>query len=217
MSLSHPSRPRLIAEFVLLFVILPVVMWLWLEPRTLFGLLWAVTFICLWIWKKRTGQTVRAAVCSFRHMPGHLNKLMLVRFLICAALMVGFLQWYEPSRLFGLPQERTVLWALIMVFYPLLSVFPQEVIYRLFFYDRYDALFPGERTMMIASGLAFGHGHLIFNNWVAYVMSMIGGLIFAHTYSKTRSFPLVWIEHGIYGCFLFTVGLGWYFYTGAGH
>ena len=41
------------------------------------------------------------------------------------------------------------------------------------------------------------------------------GLIFASTYAKSKSLALVTIEHGLYGNFLFFIGLGWYFYGGA--
>ena len=40
------------------------------------------------------------------------------------------------------------------------------------------------------------------------VLTFLGGLIFAITYYKTKSTLLVSIEHAIYGCWLFTVGMG---------
>ena len=41
-----------------------------------------------------------------------------------------------------------------------------------------------------------------------------GGLFFADTYAKTRSLAAVYFEHALYGCYLFTIGLGFYFYHG---
>jgi membrane protease YdiL (CAAX protease family) len=38
--------------------------------------------------------------------------------------------------------------------------------------------------------------------------TFIGGILFAYTYQKTKSTLLVSIEHAIYGCWLFTVGMG---------
>ena len=38
--------------------------------------------------------------------------------------------------------------------------------------------------------------------------AIIGGLLFAFTYSKTKSTLFVLIEHTLYGCWLYTVGMG---------
>jgi hypothetical protein len=43
----------------------------------------------------------------------------------------------------------------------------------------------------------------------------IGGVFFARTYTARPSLALVVAEHALYGCFLFTLGLGHYFYHGA--
>ena len=39
--------------------------------------------------------------------------------------------------------------------------------------------------------------------------------MFATTYQRYRSLALVCLEHAIYGCLIFTLGLGWYFYGAA--
>ena len=44
-------------------------------------------------------------------------------------------------------------------------------------------------------------------------LATIGGLLFAATYERRRSTLLVSIEHGLYGDFIFTVGLGGLFYN----
>jgi hypothetical protein len=40
------------------------------------------------------------------------------------------------------------------------------------------------------------------------ILTFIGGILFAFTFKKTKSTLLVSIEHAIYGCWLFTVGMG---------
>jgi membrane protease YdiL (CAAX protease family) len=70
-------------------------------------------------------------------------------------------------------------------------------------------------ALVLISGAAFGLAHIVFNNWVAPVLCAVGGVLFAHTYHKTRSLALVCLEHALYGDFVFTVGLGRYFYHGA--
>ncbi|HXB22539.1 MAG TPA: hypothetical protein VNV88_14225 [Candidatus Solibacter sp.] len=45
--------------------------------------------------------------------------------------------------------------------------------------------------------------------------STIGGLLFALTYQQSGSLLLACIEHAIFGNFIFTIGLGQFFYHGA--
>jgi len=40
------------------------------------------------------------------------------------------------------------------------------------------------------------------------ILTFVGGILFALTFQKTKSTLLVSIEHAIYGCWLFTVGMG---------
>jgi membrane protease YdiL (CAAX protease family) len=94
-------------------------------------------------------------------------------------------------------------------------VLPQEIIFRLFFFERYRGIFKTRELMIIASGLAFGLAHIIFENWVAALLCAVGGILFAMTYTRHRSLALVSLEHALYGDFVFTVGLGYYFYHGS--
>ena len=69
--------------------------------------------------------------------------------------------------------------------------------------------------MVWASAIAFGYAHIILENIFAMILSTIGGLFFARTYARHHSLAMVSIEHAAYGCLLFTIGLGYYFYGGA--
>ncbi len=122
----------------------------------------------------------------------------------------------DEDALFSLPRRRPELWATIMLLYPLLSVYPQEVIFRVFFFHRYGALFGRQGVVVVASAAAFGLAHVVFHNWIAVAMTLIGGLLFAATYTRTRSAFAVSVEHALYGCLVFTIGLGQYFYSGRG-
>lgn len=115
-----------------------------------------------------------------------------------------------PQDFLRFPRERTALWALVMVAYPVLSVYPQNIIYRAFIFHRYRAVFRSPESMIWASAVAFSFGHIIFHNWVALTLTLAGGLIFARTYQKHRSLALAATEHALYGQAIFTIGLGWY-------
>ena len=72
-----------------------------------------------------------------------------------------------------------------------------------------------DNNLVISSALFFAITHILFLNFIAPILSFIGGLLFANTYNKHRSLLLVSIEHGLYGNTLFFIGLGWYFWGGS--
>lgn len=134
-----------------------------------------------------------------------------------AACVSGLVLALEPDIFLGLVKQRPWLWLLIMLAYPLASVYPQEVIFRTFVFHRYRSLFGrrGEWGLIVVSAAAFGCAHIVLANWMAIGATLIGGVLFAWTYSRTRSVAAVAMEHALYGCLMFTVGLGRYFYGGA--
>ena len=136
-----------------------------------------------------------------------------------ALLLVSRGEWgvAVPSQVgwFGLPQERPGLYALLMVGYPLFSVYPQEVVFRAWFYHRYAPALGSERLALAVNALCFGWAHVIFKNPVAVLLCVLGGALFARTYRRTGSLAAASLEHAVYGCWIFTVGLGWYFFGGS--
>jgi membrane protease YdiL (CAAX protease family) len=101
-----------------------------------------------------------------------------------------------------------------MVAYPIFSVYPQGLLYRAFFFERYATLFPGKWVMILASAAAFAFLHIVFRNSLAVALTFAGGLLFAWRYAETASLATSSFEHALYGCWLFTVGLGPFFYHG---
>jgi membrane protease YdiL (CAAX protease family) len=70
------------------------------------------------------------------------------------------------------------------------------------------------RLLLMTSALAFGYAHIVLHNWPSVLLSTIGGVLFASSYRRSQSTLLVAVEHAIYGCFVFSVGLGGLFYAG---
>lgn len=133
---------------------------------------------------------------------------LLLRFVACAAGLTCFTWLVFPGRLFGLPLENPRAWSLVMLVYPLLSVYPQEVAYRAFFFHRYESILPNRAAMLAANALAFGYMHIVYENFWAVALTVLGGALFADTYARTRSTLAASVEHALYGCWVFTVGLG---------
>jgi len=138
-------------------------------------------------------------------------RRILVLSLIAIPGLVGLLWMINSSRMFFLPLHHPGFWLLILFAYPLLSVFPQELIYRAFFFERYRPLFGSGLGMALASALAFGFGHVVFRNPVAVALTLVGGWLFATTYQRTSSLVCVASEHALYGCAIFTIGYGAFF------
>lgn len=136
-------------------------------------------------------------------------------FLILGSAMTIFTYVVYPELFLSLPKNRPQIWLMILVFYPLLSAATQEIVYRVFFFHRYDALFESRPWLaVLTNAVLFSFSHIIFQHWISLVLTFIGGLIFAARFQKTRTFWTVAFEHSLYGDLIFTVGLGRFFFTG---
>ncbi len=136
-------------------------------------------------------------------------------FLILGSAITYAAYALHPAGFFSFPRRAPRLWLSIMVLYPVMSVLTQEFVYRTFFFHRYGPLFGTSKWAAIFTNAAlFGFAHIIFGNWIAVAGTFATGLLFAYRYNVTRSLWAVWLEHSLYGCLVFTVGLGPYFFTG---
>ena len=206
-------RVLLAAELVIIFFGLPTLFWLGILPLRVLTTLWTFAVVGLVLLARDTTFTSRGL---FRVWSlGAPARQILLRFFVCAGLLTLTCWWIDPPWFLGLVRERPGLWALIMLLYPILSVVPQGIIYRIFFIHRYRELVPAGAPMVAVSALAFAYSHIVFDNPVAVGLTAIGGLLFAQTYDSTRSGALASIEHALYGCLVITLGMGHFlFYRG---
>ena len=129
-------------------------------------------------------------------------------------LVAGYIytQAFEPNLLFDLPKNNFQLWLVVIVLYPILSVIPQEFIYRVFFYRRYKSLFnDNKKTMMLLNIVVFSFGHIVFQNLHAILITALVSPIFSYAYNK-KSFMTCVLVHSIGGLVIFTLGLGRFFF-----
>ena len=208
------NKPYLWAELFTLFVGIPLILLASVAPQMprwpKFAILWVAAVMVLHYLHKQPGFSWRRLWHGHKVSDRRLWQRLGLLALCCVPLTL--IAWkLVPDRLFWLPRERPEFLVVIVVLYPLLSALPQEIIYRSFFFRRYALLF-GEGTGMIAcSAAAFGFVHVMFGNFVSPLLSMIGGLVFAKGYSDDHSLKWATIEHGLYGCAVFIIGLGTYF------
>lgn len=207
------SRVARWAECVALFVVAPTLLAVFMRPGLVFPAIWTLGLLCL-IVLVFDPTFARAQLWNARGAAGGL-RVVLARFAVCAPLLTALLWLIEPDRLLDLPRRNATLWAVVMVGYPVLSVYAQEVAFRAYFFHRYEPMFARRGALVAASAAAFGYAHVIMHNWWAVGFSAVGGVFFGMTYARSRSLLASCIEHALYGCFLFTIGWGWYFYGGS--
>jgi uncharacterized protein len=145
-------------------------------------------------------------------------RTLLSILVVFSAGALGVYAWLtdaHPDWLFEFPRNRPRLWLTVMAAYPLVSVATQEIVYRTFFFHRYGPIFGARSGLAISvNGLLFGFAHIVVGQPFAVAATMIGGCLFAARYLETRSFWAVFLEHTLWGTFIFTIGLGRYFFTG---
>lgn len=205
-------RFALILEFLILFVALPLGYRLSPVRIPVLPLLWIATAYAWWQ-LLRDGRFDRTHLWNAGALPDSLPRILAI-FAVAALVIWLSVRVVAPELEWSFVRRNPVFWAVVMVLYPVLSVYPQGLVYRTFFFERYEALFPGRWTMIVASAAAFAFMHIIFRNWVAVGLTFAGGLLFAARYAGTNSLATSSFEHALYGCWLFTVGLGQYFYHG---
>lgn len=213
--LFHPPVWWLPLEFLLLYVGVPVLVWgfraslgrmvipiLLVTGAGLFALLWfSPDFDRRRLWNAdRFRERVRRPIR---------------RFFIGAGALALIVALMAPGLLFSFVRDSPGTWMIVVVLYPCASVYPQEIIFRTYPFHRYRRIFPTDVAMIAATAVGFALAHLIFAHWISMILSLAGGVLFARTYLQTGSTLQCSIEHALWGLFIFTIGLGAYFYGGA--
>jgi membrane protease YdiL (CAAX protease family) len=202
------ARKRYLAfEYGALFFGVPLLLWLTTDVAKVIPTLVGATVACLIIlWRDPTFD--RSQLWSSNEVRPGMLRMLGVWALLCGTLALQV--WYfRPDWWLNLPRNDTWLWLTILVAYPVISVIPQNIIYRAFMFHRYKDVFgPSGWNMVWASAAAFCVAHVIFHNWLALTLTAIAGLVIAITYDRHRSVMLATIEHSLYGGVIFTIGLG---------
>ncbi|WP_263351465.1 CPBP family intramembrane glutamic endopeptidase [Acidicapsa acidisoli] len=209
-------RVLLVLELLIVFIGLPLGYRFSPVRIPALPVLWLVAGYALWqLMRDRSFD--RRQLWNTAPLAGHLGAILLIFAVVALGLWVGT-HWMAPQLEWGFVRQHPRLWAAVMVLYPVLSVYPQGILYRAFFLHRYAGLFSdtavGRWVLIVASAAAFGFLHIIFRNSLAVGLTFCGGVLFAWRYAETGSLLTSSVEHALYGCWLFTVGLGQYFYHG---
>ncbi|MGB5965818.1 MAG: CPBP family intramembrane glutamic endopeptidase [Sulfurimonadaceae bacterium] len=205
------NKSLLLAEFFLIFISPPLlIVWGLLPKEAIMPVLWVVS---LYAYLLLRSSKIKVLAIDFERKALY---TVLKRFLVIGTAITLFVLYFKPELFLALVKANPWQWLAVMLFYPVFSAFIQEVLFRSFFFHRYEKLFKGRLILLVTvNALLFAYVHIVFENWIAVVFTFFGGLLFAQTYLKTRSTLLTAIEHSLYGNTLYTLGLGYYFYHGA--
>src|SRR5262249_28863446 len=134
MQLSH--KTTLLSELALFMIGVPLLLVYALPPYAILPVVWAMALFCSHVANKVEKRRFR----EYWHYAGVTReKLLLIatRFLICAVLLACLTALFQPEMLFSLWNRSHALWLLVMILYPLLSVVPQEIIFRRYLFTRF--------------------------------------------------------------------------------
>ncbi len=194
-----------LAEFLIIFVLIPVSFALhypW-QIKLIVGVLGFLYIIYVLLKVEKNTFKISKNIHWINFW-----KSTVIKFISIALLTFVFVWLVDRQSLFEVVINKPRMWFVILIVYSLLSVYPQELLYRTFFFQRYKDLISNDRIFIYLNAIVFSLGHLFFKNALVIVLTFLGGLLFAFTFYKTKSTLLVSIEHAIYGSWLFTVGMG---------
>ena len=139
-----------------------------------------------------------------------------IRASLVAVVATVFILWVNPEAFLSFPMKRTGMWGLVMLLYPVLSVLPQEIIYRVYIFEK---IFPDplqERLAILVSTVLFAWVHVVYAGYFAMLSTLVAGAVLGYGYCRGRrqqgALWAVLLEHSLYGMLIFTVGLGRHFF-----
>jgi len=197
------------SECIAVFAGVPAILGLQLVSVPVLALpLFMVTIpAVLWLGRHYGYTTELFWVAERQHERQHV-RFVVQRFAISSLLLLAIAWLMIPERLFDLPRQQPAFWWLFLLVYPVFSVYPQELLYRGFFFRRYASLVSDQRWLILLNAVLFSWSHIVFHSLVALLYTLVGSLYFAHTYRKTGSLRLACLEHALYGILLVSIGHG---------
>ena len=199
------KRSFLLIELILLFFIVPIILFLDVFPVLKLGsLLIAIVYVII---TSRKNKLIRLKSLLLFSLKDQWKRLVLSAIFVFGSSLTFMYLWH-PEDLFIVIKKSPKIWIMVIFFYAFLSVVPQELLYRSYFFERYHKLFKNKNYLLTINIIVFPLAHLMFHNWMVLLVTLIGGIFFTLTYNSSKSLLLTSLEHAIYGNWLFTIGMG---------
>ncbi len=192
-------------EFIIIYFILPIVILVVNIKFFFFLILILVSIYTLFTLKKDKDFNFKSLLYKICW------KDVLILNIIFAVNIYLYTLIFYPELLFSLPRKNLKLLIMIIIFYPVVSVAPQELIYRVFFCQRYKKILGNSYgKIILINTIVFAYGHIIFLNFTALIFTAMASPIFLAVYLK-YSFPTCLLLHALSGLLVFIFGLGKFF------
>lgn len=198
------KKSTLLIELLLLFIGIPLML---ISPLPLFaklGLTGTGIIHVLWISYDRKLFTKGILI----GLPKVDWIILFFKFSTLVLVSTILMYIFNHENLFIVIKEDFVLWITITLLYSIFSVYPQEFIYRNFFFQRYQSLFNNELIFITANACLFSFAHILFLNEYVIALTLAGGFAFSLTFRKSNSLLFTSMEHALYGSWIFTLGMG---------
>ena len=105
----------------------------------------------------------------------------------------------------NLDLKKYYLTSVLLLFYLLFSVIPQEIIFRFLFFYKYKDYF-NKFEILLLNSLVFSFCHLIYFDIYILLFSFFGNLLFTFNYMQNKSLLVVIVEHFLLGQTLIILG-----------
>jgi membrane protease YdiL (CAAX protease family) len=211
--LAEAAKARLWAELALFFVGLPFLLFLVPYGQIVAALVVLLAALYCWRWLKACPRYDSSRLFLTKDFCRHLLRTLSV-FLPLGAFALVLAYFYTPEGFLAFPRREPLLFAALLIGYPVFSAYPQEVIFRAYFYERFRPILPRTWQLVAMNVLLFGWVHIFFGMWIMPVLGAAGAALFSRTYFRSGSLLQTAIEHGLWGLLLLSSGIGWALFTG---
>ena len=121
-------------------------------------------------------------------------------------LIISMIKLFEDDFLLNnLDLKKYYFMSVLLLFYLLFSVIPQEIIFRFLFFYKYKDYF-NKFEILLLNSLVFSFCHLIYFDIYILLFSFFGNLLFTFNYMKNKSLLVVIVEHFLLGQTLIILG-----------
>lgn len=202
----NENKYLLLTEFILVYFLIPLLIYFKLivfSKMLILFLLALVALLILYHDNNFDKKRLLLVHCQKYHFLS-----IFLRFCFSSAAILLLILIFSPRAFSQVTFNKPLTWITSSLSYLSMSVIPQELIYRTYLFHRYRLIFKGNFLPIAISTFSFTFAHIVYENYFALVLTLIGGYYFSVTYQKSRSLIITVAEHFMYGMFIFSIGIG---------
>ena len=186
-------------ELIIITLLIPlIIVFLNLQIYVILFLIVTCFFICLF--KKEDLKKILLSKNENDYKKLIFRDLSLFMFLIL------FLDLLGEVKLIFFDLKNFHYLILLSLIYLIFSVIPQEIIFRYYFFTRYENVFKNKYILIITNSLIFSIFHVIYLDIKIIFITFIGSILLSSNYVQSKSLILVILQHFFFAQILLTLG-----------